>query len=153
MKKEAGQRLLEPTAGLPGCVRAVPRSCAGRKSRFSSTRRILAIFAFPVVMLSCPASAADAVPKLDVTASCAAAASMVSESRAGPPEARRRECFDDEQSAHEQLAKAWTHFAPTDRASCLAAVKIGGEPTYTQLTTCLEMAQEVAEGKQEESLR
>ena len=41
--------------------------------------------------------------------------------------------------AKDQLAKEWTQFAAADKSHCLQLSTIGGDPTYTELLTCLEL--------------
>ncbi len=79
---------------------------------------------------------ADSVPKMDVTASCRAAAATAANAAD-----RNRSCLDSEQSAHDLLVKEWSDFSPVDRANCMKALTF--EPTYTELLTCLEMARDV----------
>jgi len=50
-----------------------------------------------------------------------------------------KSCFDSEQKAHDQLLKEWSQFTPANRALCRQAATIGGEPTYSEFITCLEM--------------
>ncbi|MBV8792197.1 MAG: hypothetical protein JO237_09105, partial [Pseudolabrys sp.] len=36
----------------------------------------------------------------------------------------------------------WSKFAAGDRASCQRMVSMGGQPSYVELLTCLELAQQ-----------
>jgi hypothetical protein len=47
--------------------------------------------------------------------------------------------MDDERTARDQLAKEWEQFASADKAHCLRLSTLGGEPSYTELLTCLEL--------------
>jgi hypothetical protein len=87
-------------------------------------------------------SVADSVPKLDVTASCRAAAT------AAIGTDRMQSCLASEQRIYDQLIKDWSDFSSVDRANCVKAVK-GFEPTYTELLTCLEMARDVKKIRRE----
>ena len=71
-------------------------------------------------------SIADGVPKLDVTASCRAAAAAANVSD------RMQSCLESEQRTHDQLVKEWSDFSSVDRAECVKAL-IVFEPTYTDL--------------------
>jgi hypothetical protein len=81
-------------------------------------------------------SVADTAPKLDVTASCRAAAVAANATD------RMQSCLASEQKIHDQLVKDWSGYPSVDRAHCVKAVK-AFEPTYTELLTCLEMARDV----------
>jgi hypothetical protein len=71
-------------------------------------------------------SVADGVPKLDVTASCHAAAATANTTD------RMQSCLDSEQRTHDQLVKDWSNFPALDRANCVKSVTLF-EPTYTEL--------------------
>ena len=57
-------------------------------------------------------------------------------------------CISDELGAHDKLAKGWTKFNISDRATCLRTT-MNVEPTYTELLTCLEMASDARKLPQE----
>ena len=80
------------------------------------------------------AAAVDSVPRIDPAPSCRAA------SRAGNLEADMKNCLREEQAARDQLVKEWSSFRAADRASCVELSTVGGEPSYVELLTCLEMA-------------
>ena len=84
---------------------------------------------------------ADGVPKLDVTASCRGAAAASATDAKGT----LQKCLDSEQKSRDQLVKLWLQFAPADRVKCTKAVA-AFEPTYSELLTCLEMAQDLKKG-------
>ena len=50
---------------------------------------------------------------------------------------------DSEQVVRAELAKQWSTFAPADKTSCVNDSRMGGESSYTELLTCLEMARDV----------
>ena len=50
-----------------------------------------------------------------------------------------------EQDTREQLKKEWSSFTTSDKTSCVALARTGGEPSYTELITCMEMARDVRE--------
>jgi hypothetical protein len=80
---------------------------------------------------------ADEIPQFNVDPSCRAAAA------AGITPSRNVEtCKRDEQDVRDRLGKEWTQFAQSDRAHCVQLATMGGEPTYTELLTCLEMARD-----------
>jgi hypothetical protein len=48
-----------------------------------------------------------------------------------------------EQEVREQLKKAWSTFSAADKQHCVTLAKTGGESSYAELLTCLEMARDV----------
>jgi hypothetical protein len=80
------------------------------------------------------AGSGGGVPALDVRASCRAAAmaqiTIID---------RMQGCMADEQEARDKLVKSWPKFNITDRLTC-SRTMMDFEPTYTELLTCLEMA-------------
>ena len=89
----------------------------------------------------------DNVPKLDVSASCRAAATAANDANT-----RMQTCLDAEQRWHAQLVEQWKDFAPADRVTCVNVQKTFS-PTYTELLTCLEMAQKVKSVATQQSLK
>ena len=91
---------------------------------------------FPVLLLGAQLTmtVADQVPLLDVGPSCRSAAN-------GDIGIKQdmQVCLDDENSARDQVVKEWSQFSPADRSSCLRLTTTGGNPTYTEYLTCLEM--------------
>jgi hypothetical protein len=77
------------------------------------------------------------VPTLDVRPSCRAAAATQTSITD-----RMQACIAGEQDAHDQLARQWKKFTTADRSHCVRAMT-DFEPTYTELLTCLEMADDV----------
>jgi hypothetical protein len=43
----------------------------------------------------------------------------------------------------DQLVKEWSTFAAPDKVACTKESRTGGEASYTELLTCLEMARDV----------
>jgi hypothetical protein len=75
------------------------------------------------------------VPVYDVAPSCRAAVTVMP----GSFEA----CMRDEQSARAQLAASWDRFAAPQRDNCVQTESnTGGPPSYVELLTCLQMAQD-----------
>jgi hypothetical protein len=91
---------------------------------------------FPVLLFGAQLTmtVADQVPHLDVGPSCRSAAN-------GDIGIKQdmQVCLDDENSARDQVVKEWSQFSPADRSSCLRLTTTGGNPTYTEYLTCLEM--------------
>ena len=96
----------------------------------------LLVLALPVV-LHLAVAASSGVPTFDIRPSCHAAAAeetMVSD--------RMQACVSSEQDAQDQLVKKWTTFEVADRSRCVGMMT-GFDPSYTELLTCLDMANEV----------
>jgi len=55
----------------------------------------------------------------------------------------KKNCLDSEHATREELVKQWPSFAPADKTACTNESKMGGESSYTELLTCLEMARDV----------
>ena len=53
------------------------------------------------------------------------------------------ECVRAEQAEREAIIKEWSTFSSSDRTHCIAEATMGGESSYTELVTCLEMARDV----------
>jgi hypothetical protein len=75
------------------------------------------------------------VPVYDVTPGCRAAVTVMP----GSFEA----CMKDEQRARAQLAASWDTFGGPTRDNCVQTENnTGGPPSYVELLTCLQMAQD-----------
>ena len=84
------------------------------------------------------------IPVYDIEAACRDMASVpevrLFETGASDTTAR---CVDNEKQAREQLAQQWSQFKATDRTMCIGVSRSGSvDPVYTELITCLEMAQD-----------
>lgn len=76
---------------------------------------------------------ADEVPRFNLDPSCRAVARIVG---GRTPQS----CLDDENTAKGTLGEKWTTFPVGDRARCTRMVGMGGPPSYVELLTCLELA-------------
>jgi hypothetical protein len=88
------------------------------------------------LLLAGSAFAADHPPKLDVQTSCEAAASRGINGRTS------QACMDEENSAQSTLRDKWAQFSVSQRSRCTGLVQTGGPPSYVELLTCLEMAEQ-----------
>src|SRR5262245_23234112 len=81
---------------------------------------------------------AERAPSFDVEPSCRAASSgelgLLQDKQA---------CLRTEDDARVQIQRDWNSFNAGDRTSCVALSTTGGQPTYTELLTCLEMYRDV----------
>ena len=55
----------------------------------------------------------------------------------------KKDCLDSEHAIREELVKQWSSFNATDKTACTNEATMGGESSYTELLTCLEMARDV----------
>src|ERR1700759_4571434 len=55
----------------------------------------------------------------------------------------KKDCLDSEQAIRDELAKQWSSFNGSDKVHCTNESRMGGESSYTELLTCLEMARDV----------
>jgi hypothetical protein len=86
----------------------------------------------------------DSVPFLNVEPVCQGIARQGGVSFHDPAIAKEKQaCIQSEQEVRGELVKQWSSFSATDRASCVNEAKMGGDSSYTELLTCLEMARDV----------
>jgi hypothetical protein len=55
----------------------------------------------------------------------------------------KKNCLDSEQATRDELVKQWSSFAAADKSACTNEAQMGGDSSYTELLTCLEMARDV----------
>jgi hypothetical protein len=84
----------------------------------------------------------DNIPTLDVNPVCHGIA-MQGELEAGLQQTSFQQCVQSEQEVREQLKKEWSTFSTADKTHCVSLAKTGGESSYTELITCMEMARDV----------
>ena len=88
--------------------------------------------------------AADSVPTLNVEQVCQGIAQQGGVTFHDPQIAQeKKDCLDSEQAIRDELAKQWTGFNASDKVHCTNESTMGGESSYTELLTCLEMARDV----------
>src|SRR5215472_10689570 len=98
--------------------------------------------AIAMIMPAILSARSDDIPTLDVRPVCRGIASQ-SELEAGLQQTSFQQCVQSEQATREQLKKEWSTFTTADKSGCVALAKTGGEPSYTELITCMEMARDV----------
>ena len=90
------------------------------------------------------AANADDVPKLNVEQVCEGIAKQGGVTFHDPAIAQeKKNCLDSEQAIRDELVKQWPSFSPADKTHCVNELVMGGESSYTELLTCLEMARDV----------
>ena len=93
-----------------------------------------------------PSVSADEIPTLNVTPLCHGIADHAADPlETGDPKVSFEHCMASEQSDRAALAKEWSMFAAEDKDNCTEEARTGGESSYTDLVTCLEMAREAEE--------
>jgi hypothetical protein len=80
----------------------------------------------------------SAVPAFDLKKSC-----KTTEDTALSLGRSVESCISSEEAARDQLENRWAEFPGTKRAECVGVSKIGGAPSYIEVLTCLEMAQDL----------
>jgi len=96
------------------------------------------------LMIPVAATGPDAVPQLNVEQVCEGIAKQGGVTFRDPAiEQEKKNCVQSEQSIRDELVKQWSNFSPADRTSCVNEARMGGESSYTELITCLEMARDV----------
>jgi hypothetical protein len=84
---------------------------------------------------------ADGVPKFDIPRGCRVDSTQAFDLSVGMNETVKR-CVADEQQALTQLQTQWSQYREADKAQCTGQAKIGGEPSYVDLLTCLQLTQD-----------
>ena len=89
---------------------------------------------------------ADSVPTLNVEQVCKGIAQQGGVSFHDTDiNEEKQNCLDSEQAIRGELEKEWSSFAPADKVACTNESRMGGDSSYTELITCLEMARDVRE--------
>jgi hypothetical protein len=87
---------------------------------------------------------ADGVPVLNVEQVCEGIAKQGGVTFHDPAVAQeKKNCLDSEQAIRDELVKQWSNFSAADKTHCVNESVMGGESSYTELLTCLEMARDV----------
>lgn len=90
------------------------------------------------------AARADDVPNLNVEPVCDGIAKQGGVTFRDPAIAQeKKNCLDSELAVRNELVKQWPKFDRADKTSCVNELQMGGEFSYTELLTCLEMARDV----------
>lgn len=87
---------------------------------------------------------ADNVPVLDIQPVCQGIAQQGGSSFHDTEFAKqKRDCLESEKQVREELVKQWSTFSSADKRACIQEATMGGDSSYTELLTCLEMARDV----------
>jgi len=97
-----------------------------------------------LVGVSLLVSVVDGVPSLNVEQVCEGIAQQGGVSFRDPNIAvEKKNCLDSEHATRDELAKQWSSFSAADKTACTNEATMGGDSSYTELLTCLEMARDV----------
>lgn len=107
------------------------------KVRYLIVLGVLGCLSFPI-----SSARSDQYPALNVTPLCHALTDQ-STLQLGLRDVSFDECMKAEQSDRQTMINEWSTFSADDRRHCIAEATMGGESSYTDLLTCLEMARDV----------
>ena len=100
-----------------------------------------------------PVAAGDGVPNLNVEQVCEGIAQQGGVTFRDPAIAQeKKNCLDSEQQIREELVKQWSNFSASDRTHCVNKSVMGGDSSYTELITCLEMARDVRAMREQQTV-
>jgi hypothetical protein len=86
----------------------------------------------------------DSVPVLNVEPVCQGIAVQGGSSFHDPAIAKeKQDCLQSEKETRDELVKRWSTFSSGDKNHCINEASMGGDSSYTELLTCLEMARDV----------
>ena len=98
-----------------------------------------------------PTAGSDSVPQLNVEQVCEGIAKQGGVTFHDPAIAQeKKNCLASEQGIRDELVRQWSNFNAADRVHCVNESVMGGESSYTELLTCLEMARDVRAMRAEE---
>jgi hypothetical protein len=106
-------------------------------SRYAAVATILAALG-----LSASPSRSDEYLTLNVAQVCHGIADQ-SDFQEGLSHVAFDQCIQAEQDERDAMIKQWSTFSADDRTHCIAEATMGGDSSYTELLTCLEMARDV----------
>lgn len=87
--------------------------------------------------------AADNVPVLNIEPLCQGIARQGGTSFHDTEVATQKQnCLQSEKQVREELVTQWPSFSAADKRACIQEATMGGESSYTELLTCLEMARD-----------
>jgi hypothetical protein len=103
------------------------------------------------LQLVVPVAGGDGVPQVNVEQVCKGIAEQGGVTFRDPQvEQEKKNCIDSEKVIREQLVKQWSSFSADDRTHCVNESVMGGDSSYTELLTCLEMARDVRAMRQQQ---
>jgi hypothetical protein len=93
----------------------------------------------------------DSVPNLNIEQVCEGIAQQGGVTFRDPAIAQeKKNCLESEQQIRQELVKQWSSFIAADKVHCVNEATMGGDSSYTELLTCLEMARDVRAMREEQ---
>jgi hypothetical protein len=99
------------------------------------TTIVIAALAATISFSPLAAHAAEPFPKFDIAKNCKA--EVAENSGIGET---LESCTHDEQQAMQELMPQWDHYRGEDKTACIRETGLDGSPSYVELQTCLEIA-------------
>ena len=106
------------------------------------TTILIAALAAAISSIAFAAYAADPFPKFDIAKNCKA--EVAENSGIGET---LESCTHDEQQAMQELMPQWDHYRREDKTVCIREAGLDGSPSYVELQTCLEIADDKPRAK------
>jgi hypothetical protein len=98
---------------------------------------------FALLLTSGSIVLSDEIPNLDLQPVCKGIAQLASDpGERGGPDLKFNQCIKSEQLIRDNLAQQWSTFASSDREKCVQDTMGGGLPSYSDLLTCLQLAED-----------
>jgi hypothetical protein len=94
--------------------------------------------------LSASPTRSEEYPTLNVAPICRGVTNQ-SDLQEGLPNVSFDQCIQAEQVDRDTMIKEWSTFSGDDKRHCIAEATAGGESSYTDLVTCLEIARDLRE--------
>ena len=82
-------------------------------------------------------AAPERLPQFDPVKTCRSGGTLW-----GTPRQAAESCVRSEQEARATLEQSWNEILAADRGNCSLLVTTGGQPSYVELLSCVEMARE-----------
>jgi hypothetical protein len=101
------------------------------------------VIATVTIGMSVLSARSQALPTLDVRPVCRGIASQSADPLGAGLKTTVEQCVNGEHDVRVQLEREWSTLSPTDKQHCVSLATTGGESSYTELLTCLEMARDV----------
>jgi hypothetical protein len=110
---------------------------------FSMRGSLSPVIATVIIGMSVLSARSQALPTLDVRPVCRGIASQSADPLGAGLKATVEQCVNGEHDVRVQLEREWPTLSPADKQHCVSLATTGGESSYTELLTCLEMARDV----------
>ena len=120
----------------------VPPRHTPKYSQALRLQHMVAAVVVTVVGFSSSSARSDQYPVLNVAPICHALTDR-SDLQLGIRDVSFDECMKAEQADRTTMINEWSTFSADDSRHCAAEATMGGESSYTDLLTCLEMARDV----------